>query len=69
MANNYNFAGYYTNSDGAFPLAGVILSGNTLYGTASWGGGKGVGTVFRVSTDGTSFTNLHSFPVTSVSFH
>ena len=24
-----------TNSDGAYPYAGLILSGNTLYGTAS----------------------------------
>ena len=27
-----------TNSDGAMPQAGLILSGNTLYGTASFGG-------------------------------
>ena len=26
--------GVYTNSDGADPYAGLILSGNTLYGTA-----------------------------------
>ena len=25
----------YTNSDGAYPYAGLILSGNTLYGTAT----------------------------------
>jgi uncharacterized repeat protein (TIGR03803 family) len=50
-----------TNSDGAFPAAGVILSGNTLYGTASHGGTNGNGTVFAVKTDGTGFTNLHAF--------
>src|SRR6266581_2485226 len=27
----------FTNSDGAYPLAGLILSGNTLYGTARVG--------------------------------
>jgi uncharacterized repeat protein (TIGR03803 family) len=39
----------------------VILSGNTLYGTAQDGGSGGVGTVFKLNTDGTGFTNLHSF--------
>jgi uncharacterized repeat protein (TIGR03803 family) len=52
--------GNITNSDGANPLAGLILSGNTLYGTAS-GGSSGNGTVFAVNTDGTGFTNLHTF--------
>jgi len=51
----------YTNSDGAYPQAGLSLSGNTLYGTADHGGSAGAGTVFAVNTDGTSFTNLHSF--------
>jgi uncharacterized repeat protein (TIGR03803 family) len=50
-----------TNSDGANPRAGLILSGNTLYGTASGGGSSGDGTVFAVNTDGTGFTTLHSF--------
>jgi uncharacterized repeat protein (TIGR03803 family) len=49
------------NGDGAGPTAGLILSGNTLYGTARIGGSSGVGTVFAVNTDGTGFTNLHSF--------
>src|SRR5260221_14692225 len=49
------------NSDGAYPNAGLILSGNTLYGTASQGGSYGWGTVFAVNTDGTGFTNLHRF--------
>ena len=53
-----------TNSDGAVPTASLILSGNTLYGTAGEGGSGGNGTVFAVSTDGTSFTNLHSFTET-----
>jgi uncharacterized repeat protein (TIGR03803 family) len=50
-----------TNSDGAVPNAGFVLSGNTLYGTASFGGSKAYGTVFKVNTDGTSFTNLYAF--------
>lgn len=51
----------YTNSDGAYPDASLILSGNTLYGTATGGGSEGDGTVFAVNTDGTGFTNLHTF--------
>jgi uncharacterized repeat protein (TIGR03803 family) len=47
--------------DGAWPQGGLILSGDTLYGTASGGGSAGKGTVFAVNTDGTGFTNLHSF--------
>jgi uncharacterized repeat protein (TIGR03803 family) len=38
-----------TNSDGAYPYAGLILSGNTLYGTAYYGGSQGNGTVFSLS--------------------
>jgi len=53
-----------TNSDGAGPYAGLILSGNTLYGAAGSGGSSGNGTVFAVNTDGTGFTNLHSFTAT-----
>src|ERR1019366_761220 len=48
-------------SDGAQPYAGLILSGNTLCGTALIGGSSGNGTVFAVNTDGTAFTILHSF--------
>jgi uncharacterized repeat protein (TIGR03803 family) len=38
-----------TNSDGAFPYGGVILSGKTLYGTAYNGGDASFGTVFSIS--------------------
>src|SRR5271168_5525410 len=40
-ANGANFATLYTftnGGDGANPIAGLILSGNTLYGTAAGGG-------------------------------
>jgi uncharacterized repeat protein (TIGR03803 family) len=39
----------------------LILFGNTLFGTAASGGSLGNGTVFALNTDGTGFTNLHSF--------
>src|SRR5450759_5046391 len=65
FTNLYSFTAYSiflsANSDGADPEAGLILSGTTLYGTANIGGISGYGTVFAVSTDGTGFTNLHSF--------
>src|SRR6266478_4975753 len=57
----YIFRLYATNSDGAFPNGGLILSSNTLYGTAAHGGRWGHGTVFAVNTDGTGFTTFHSF--------
>src|SRR5665213_1236776 len=56
-----NSSGIYTNSDGGGPTSGLILSGNTLYGTTSGAGSLGFGTVFRVNTDGTRFTNLYNF--------
>ena len=56
-----------TNSDGANPNAGVILAGNTLYGAAFYGGSSGNGTAFKVNTDGTGFTNLHSFTAPAIS--
>jgi uncharacterized repeat protein (TIGR03803 family) len=55
----------YTNSDGAYPNGGLALSGNTLYGTAEEGGSSGYGTVFALNTNGTGFTNLHTFLYTS----
>jgi len=60
-AGGFNSSGIYTNCDGASPQASLILSGNTLYGTAERGGSSGSGTVFAVNTAGTGFTNLHTF--------
>ena len=54
-------ASYYTNSDGANPEGGLVLSGNTLFGTASDGGAGENGTVFAINTNGTGFTSLYSF--------
>ena len=54
-----------SNSDGALPYGGVILSGNSLYGTARYGGSSGNGTVFGVNTDGTDFRNVYNFKAVS----
>jgi uncharacterized repeat protein (TIGR03803 family) len=51
----------YTNSDGGSPDGELLLSGNTLYGEAYWGGIWGYGTVFAINTDGTGFRVLHTF--------
>ncbi len=59
FTNIHVFAGA---PDGDDPKAGLILSGNTLYGTASSGTGGCVdGTVFSVETNGANFTPLHIF--------
>ena len=52
------------NNDGANPF-GVVLSGNTIYGTAGLGGSSGNGTVYKVNTDGTGFEVLHNFGAVS----
>jgi uncharacterized repeat protein (TIGR03803 family) len=70
FTNLYSFTAHsgsppYGNTDGASPEAGLILSGNTLYGTAAYGGSSDDGTVFAINTDGTSFTNLYSFTARS----
>ena len=55
----HNFTGYY---GGLSPEAALIQGGDgTLYGTTVGGGTNGCGTVFKVSTNGSSFTLLHTF--------
>jgi uncharacterized repeat protein (TIGR03803 family) len=50
-----------TNADGALPWSGLVLSGDTLFGTASAGGSGGNGVVFSIKTNGSNFTILHNF--------
>ena len=54
----------YTNADGINPNPPVI-SGTVMFGTTLQGGSWGYGTIYRVNTDGTGFTNLHSFTAAS----
>ncbi|MGA2177938.1 MAG: choice-of-anchor tandem repeat GloVer-containing protein, partial [Verrucomicrobiota bacterium] len=51
---------YFAGGDGANPHGGLVLAGNTLYGTTA-SGTPGLGTVYAVNTDGSGFTNLYSF--------
>ncbi len=50
-----------TNSDGAHPIAAVVVAANTVYGTAQEGGAPGEGTLYAVNADGTNFRLLHTF--------
>jgi uncharacterized repeat protein (TIGR03803 family) len=55
----HSFAG---GSDGTYPWAGLLQGADgALYGAATYGGANGLGTVFRLTTDGSTFTLLHSF--------
>jgi uncharacterized repeat protein (TIGR03803 family) len=63
FANLHNFTDSISgmNSDGYSPMSGLILSGNTLYGSANSGGTSGDGTLFKINTDGSGFATLHNF--------
>jgi uncharacterized repeat protein (TIGR03803 family) len=50
-----------TNSTGANPGTVLVLSNNVLYGTAYHGGTNSQGTVFKINTDRSGFTVLHTF--------
>ena len=47
--------------NGSRPFAPLLLDGGILYGTTSQGGASGLGTVFKLQTDGNGFALLHSF--------
>jgi uncharacterized repeat protein (TIGR03803 family) len=49
------------DTDGGYPYGGLILAGNTLYGTTEYGGIYGCGTIFSIPTNGGALTNLHTF--------
>lgn len=68
FAINKNGTGYtllreFAGLDGANPAADLTLdpSGTIIYGTTEQGGPLNYGTVFKVNTDGTGFTQLRSF--------
>ena len=65
--SNYFILYSFTNTpDGANPMAGLIVCGNTLYGTTQGGGSNnptayGNGTIFSIHTDGSNYKCLYSF--------
>ncbi|HEV2177738.1 MAG TPA: choice-of-anchor tandem repeat GloVer-containing protein [Terriglobia bacterium] len=61
LATLYNFCSQIHCDDGQRPLAGLVqATDGNLYGTTSFGGTRGLGTVFEITTDGT-LTTLHTF--------
>ena len=57
----YNFCSQSGCSDGKYPLAGLIqTTDGDFYGTTSYAGANGWGTVFKITPSGT-LTTLHSF--------
>ncbi|HZT44408.1 MAG TPA: choice-of-anchor tandem repeat GloVer-containing protein [Chthonomonadaceae bacterium] len=52
----------FDNTDGAYPIAGLIEGRDgLLYGVTQFGGANNFGTVFQVSADGSIFHTLASF--------
>jgi uncharacterized repeat protein (TIGR03803 family) len=59
-----NFQVIHSFGDGidvAGPFAGLTAIGSTLYGTTSFGGTYGTGTIYSLGADGLGFEVLHSF--------
>ena len=61
--SGYAILHFFTLSptDGNTPFGSVIANGSVLYGMTTGGGAAFAGTVFRMNTDGSDFTILHSF--------
>jgi len=55
----HSFAG--GGSDGSWPDGSLTLSGTTLYGMTQVGGSANLGVMFKINTDGTGFSLLHTF--------
>lgn len=57
LLRSFSYDGTEANS----PQGGLTLSGSTLYGMTMGGGTDYAGTIFKMNTDGTGFSILHSF--------
>jgi len=53
----YSFA---NAPDGCYPNSGLVAGGNTLYGSTIQGGSANVGTIFKISADGSLYTNIYN---------
>ena len=63
--NGANFAilHHFTNTlDGSQPRGRLLLIGATLYGTTASGGSNGLGTVFKLNTNGSGYSVIYHFP-------
>ena len=57
--NLYNFTG--PPNDGRDPFGNLTYHNSAFYGMTPFGGVNDHGTIFRMDTDGSNYTNLHSF--------
>jgi uncharacterized repeat protein (TIGR03803 family) len=55
------------SSNGSHPWGALIYDGTYLYGMTQQGGINGVGTVFKILPDGTTYIKLYDFARTSIS--
>ncbi len=53
-----------TNNDGTVPVTDLVAEGDMLYGATSNGGTNGLGTIFRINTNGTEFQVLRQATIT-----
>jgi uncharacterized repeat protein (TIGR03803 family) len=61
----YTILKSFTGSDGAGPQAGLVQGNDGgLYGTTTYGGTNGVGTVFKLNINGNDYTVLRHFSLT-----
>jgi hypothetical protein len=61
FSDRYDFTTDPSRADGKYTKNGLILAGDTLYGTIYYGGSASNGVVFAVRTNGTGYTKLHEF--------
>ncbi len=60
--SGYTVLTHFTGgADGGNPFGRLALAGDTLYGTAEYGGASGCGVVFKVNTDGSGYQVLKDF--------
>jgi uncharacterized repeat protein (TIGR03803 family) len=63
FTNLYSFTG---GASAQNPQAGVVVSGNMLYGTTAGGGANGQGLIYRLGTNGQGFVDMYDFlPLTN----
>jgi uncharacterized repeat protein (TIGR03803 family) len=58
--------GHGNTNDGVNPSGTPLLIGSTLYGVTQQGGTNGLGTAYKINTDGSGFQLLHSFGVNTL---
>ncbi|MBW1979706.1 MAG: hypothetical protein JRJ12_00640 [Deltaproteobacteria bacterium] len=63
----YEFAG--TGSEGLRPWDSLIMNGSTLYGMTENGGNHYCGIIFKIESNGTGFSVLHSFALDPQRLH